>query len=92
MNMKQTGMVMATAVAAMFATAALADTTQTTTSTTTTATTGPMVHCTGVNSCKGQSLCKTATNACKGLNSCKGKGVIDMSKEKCLQEKGTVAE
>ena len=29
------------------------------------------VACVGVNSCKGQSDCKTAGNACKGQNSCK---------------------
>jgi hypothetical protein len=32
------------------------------------------VHCSGINSCKGTSACKTATNACKGQNSCKGMG------------------
>ena len=90
MNTKQTGMVMATAVAALFTSAAFADTQMSTT--TTTATNAPMVHCAGVNSCKGHGSCKTATNACKGLNSCKGQGVMEMTKEKCLQEKGTVTE
>ncbi len=32
------------------------------------------VHCSGVNSCKGTSDCKTAKNECKGMNSCKGQG------------------
>ena len=45
------------------------------------------IKCTGVNSCKGQSSCKSAKNSCKGLggcasgdngcggkNSCKGRG------------------
>ena len=35
------------------------------------------VPCTGVNACKGQSACKSATNACKGQNACKGKGFIE---------------
>jgi hypothetical protein len=36
-----------------------------------------------VNSCKGQSACKSANNACKGQNSCKGKGFLEMSKADC---------
>jgi uncharacterized membrane protein len=41
------------------------------------------IHCTGVNSCKGQSACKSANNACKGQNSCKGKGFLEMTKADC---------
>lgn len=41
------------------------------------------MHCDGVNSCKGQSSCKSATNSCKGQNSCKGKGWSEMSKKDC---------
>jgi hypothetical protein len=54
------------------------------------------VKCTGVNSCKGQSACKSASNSCKGQsackgasnsckgqNSCKGKGFVEMSKADC---------
>ena len=26
------------------------------------------VHCSGINACKGQSACTTATSACKGQN------------------------
>ena len=29
-----------------------------------------LVHCSGVNSCKGHNDCKTAKNACKGQGSC----------------------
>ncbi len=29
-----------------------------------------VVHCAGVNSCKGHNDCATATNACKGQGSC----------------------
>ena len=32
------------------------------------------VHCSGINSCKGTSDCKTAKSECKGHNSCKGMG------------------
>lgn len=41
------------------------------------------VHCEGVNACKGQTACQTATNACKGQNSCKGKGWMEMTKAEC---------
>jgi hypothetical protein len=41
------------------------------------------VHCTGVNSCKGTSECKSAKNSCKGMNSCKGTGWMSMSKADC---------
>ena len=45
--------------------------------------------CMGVNSCKGQSACKTATSSCKGLNSCKGKGFLEMSRSECDTAGGT---
>jgi uncharacterized membrane protein len=48
------------------------------------------VHCAGVNSCKGQTACKSATNACKGQNSCKGQGWLPMSKKECKAKGGTV--
>lgn len=35
-----------------------------------------LVHCSGVNSCKGHNDCKTAGNACKGQASCKGHGFV----------------
>jgi hypothetical protein len=40
-------------------------------------------HCSGVNSCKGTSECKSAKNSCKGMNSCKGQGWVSMSKAEC---------
>ncbi len=49
------------------------------------------VHCSGINACKGQSECKTATNACKGQNSCKGRGFLSTSSaEECSEKGGTV--
>ncbi|MBA3537935.1 MAG: hypothetical protein H0T84_15245 [Tatlockia sp.] len=48
------------------------------------------VICAGVNSCKGKSACKTATNACKGQNSCKGKGVVKTTKKRCLKKGGKI--
>jgi hypothetical protein len=41
------------------------------------------IECKGVNSCKGQSACKSATNECKGMNSCKGQGFLELTKKEC---------
>lgn len=41
------------------------------------------VECHGVNACKGQSACKSATNACKGQNSCKGQGFLELTQKQC---------
>ncbi len=41
------------------------------------------VHCSGVNSCKGTSECKSAKNSCKGMNSCKGTGWVAMTQAEC---------
>ncbi|HEX6121177.1 MAG TPA: hypothetical protein VFZ03_17150 [Dongiaceae bacterium] len=49
------------------------------------------VHCAGINACKGQGSCKSASNACKGQNSCKGQGWIEQpSAEACTAAGGTV--
>ena len=45
------------------------------------------VHCEGVNSCKGQTECATASHDCSGKNSCKGKGWKSMSAEECEKAK-----
>lgn len=44
--------------------------------------------CIGVNSCKGTSACKSASNECKGHNACKGKGWVKMTKADCDASKG----
>ena len=69
---KLTGLLLATAAAGLFATAPVVSAAE-----------EAKVHCEGVNSCKGKSACKTATNACKGMNSCKGKGMELMSAKDC---------
>jgi hypothetical protein len=49
------------------------------------------VKCSGVNSCKGSSECKTAKSECKGHNSCKGQGwVTKKSADECKKAGGTV--
>ena len=70
---KMTGAAIATAAALLFGALALPAS----------AANEAKVHCTGVNSCKGQSACKTATNACKGQNSCKGKGFLELTQAQC---------
>lgn len=51
---------------------------------------GGTVHCAGVNGCKGQSTCKTATNSCAGQNACKNQGRSELSAEECTKAGGTV--
>jgi hypothetical protein len=60
---KKTALIAATA-AAMFAVGSVASVTH--------AQDG--VKCSGINACKGQSACKTASSECKGMNACKGQG------------------
>ncbi len=56
----------AAAAAAMFATSSIASV----------ARAQDGVKCSGINSCKGQAACKTASSECKGMNACKGQGWI----------------
>lgn len=42
-----------------------------------------LVHCYGVNTCKGHNDCKTAENACAGEAECKGHGFVAMSEKAC---------
>jgi hypothetical protein len=71
------GVAIATAAAMIFGTALLG---------TAFAADSAKVQCTGVNGCKGQSACKTASNACKGQNSCKGQGFLELTAEQCKAE------
>lgn len=48
------------------------------------------VKCAGVNGCKGQGGCATATNECKGHNECKGKGWVMAAEKDCKAKGGTV--
>ena len=53
---------------------------------------GDMVHCAGVNSCKGQGECAGAGHSCAGMNRCKGQGWVELSKEDCAKKGGKVPE
>jgi uncharacterized membrane protein len=45
--------------------------------------------CFGVNSCKGQSDCKSGNHDCKGQNDCKGQGFKDITAKQCKAEGGS---
>ena len=49
-----------------------------------------LVHCYGVNVCKGHNDCKTAKNACGGHGSCKGQGFIAMPGKACKDVGGSI--
>ena len=51
-----------------------------------------LVHCSGVNQCKGHNDCKTAANACKGHGSCKGQGFVAATAAACGDVGGTVTD
>lgn len=51
-----------------------------------------MVHCYGVNSCKGSADCKTTMHECKGMNTCKGHGFKAMAAGQCLTRGGTIGD
>ncbi|HJQ84945.1 MAG TPA: hypothetical protein VKA21_12760 [Candidatus Binatia bacterium] len=53
---------------------------------------GDMVHCAGINSCKGQGACSGAGHGCAGKNACKGQGWIDTSKDECAKKGGKVVD
>src|SRR5688500_4795789 len=49
-----------------------------------------LVHCSGVNACKGHNDCATAGNECKGHGSCKGQGFVAAPAAACDAIGGTV--
>ena len=49
------------------------------------------VMCSGINACKGQGACKSATNSCKGQAAGKGQGWLPTaSAEDCTSQGGKV--
>ena len=51
-----------------------------------------VVHCFGVNTCKGTSDCKSYTHDCKGQNDCKGQGFKALSAKSCAAMGGTITQ
>lgn len=82
---KMSGVLLATAAAALFSTATIAADTEM-------SATPAQAKCSGVNACKGMSECATASNACKGQNSCKSQGWMNMSKTDCASKGGKIIE
>jgi uncharacterized membrane protein len=80
---KTTNVALAVAAASLFAFAPMA---------TVQAGSDSKVHCYGVNKCKGNNDCKSASNACKGQSSCKGQGFVSMSKSACDKIGGKVGD
>jgi hypothetical protein len=78
---KTSGIALAAAAAVMFSTLSV-----------TTSAAEAKVKCEGVNSCKGQSACKSTKNSCKGQNACKGQGYLDLTKAECDAAKAKAKE
>jgi hypothetical protein len=91
MKRRNKGMLLASTVAALFiANAALAEqgSEQMSTQGGQSAQAKP-VKCAGVNACKGQSACKSATSSGPGQNACKGMGlVVTQNLQQCLARGG----
>lgn len=51
-----------------------------------------LVHCYGVNTCKGTSDCASGNHGCKGQNECKGQGFKALSKKACAAKGGSLTE
>lgn len=51
-----------------------------------------VVHCYGVNTCKGTSDCAAGTHSCKGQNECKGHGFKALTKDACATQGGSLTE
>ena len=51
---------------------------------------GALVHCYGVNTCKGMSDCKSGNHECKGQNDCKGQGFKALSTKACKAAGGSL--
>jgi uncharacterized membrane protein len=80
---KTSGMMIASAAAALFAAGVVGSTTASADM--------AKVHCVGINACKGQGSCKQASHSCKGQNSCKGQGWSETdTKGECLLRGGTL--
>ena len=48
-----------------------------------------LVHCYGVNTCKGHNDCGTDANSCAGHASCKGTGFVALPSKACADVGGT---
>jgi uncharacterized membrane protein len=51
-----------------------------------------VVHCYGINTCKGTSDCATAKTSCKGQNECSGQGFVSKTAKECVAAGGRLTE
>jgi hypothetical protein len=51
---------------------------------------GDMVHCAGINECKGHGACAGNGHACAGKNACKGQGITKTTADDCAKKGGKV--
>ncbi len=51
-----------------------------------------VVHCYGINTCKGTSDCKSGAHDCKGQNDCKGQGFKALTEKMCTAAGGSLTE
>jgi uncharacterized membrane protein len=51
-----------------------------------------VVHCYGINTCKGTSDCKTAKSECRGHNDCKAQGFKELTAKACTDAGGRLTE
>jgi uncharacterized membrane protein len=51
-----------------------------------------LIHCYGVNGCKGTSDCKSYNHQCKGQNDCAGRGFKIETQKACTAQGGRLTE
>ena len=78
---KTRGVLLASAVAGLFAMTAGASFTHA-------EETGDTVRCYGINACKGRGDCGGKGHSCAGENACKGKGYLKLPKDTCSKIEG----
>lgn len=89
MNKSMKGLVIASAVASMFASAAFAG--DKAAAPKKDAKVAAKVRCEGVNECKGKGECGGASGtSCAGTNECKGKGWVQIPEKDCKAKGGKV--
>jgi hypothetical protein len=80
------GMILASAVASLFAGSAFAGDPPAKD-----AKAGGDVKCAGVNECKGKGACATSKHDCSGMNGCKGQGWVKLAEKECKAKGGKIA-
>ncbi len=85
MTKKTTGILIASAAAALFLSGAVTARAEDKAG-------GDQVTCSGINACKGQGSCAGGGHSCAGKNSCKGQGNVKASAADCKAKGGKVVE